>query len=889
MAGSGRRFRVALSFPGEKRDFVRGVAEALSAAVGKERVLYDKYLMEELVRLNLDLYLGDLYNNSDLIVPFFCADYERKEWCGLEWRNIRDIGFRGGSARIMPFRFDDAAIPGLLSIDNGYKIGDSTPEAVANLILARLDVKPETPLDSLRFDSPVFGLPADLPDFVGRSAELEQLLTAARGAWETAVVAIQGMGGIGKSALAVHAAHQLAENARDGRLYIDLEGASERPLGAIEVMGRVIAAFEPRTEMPAGATNVIHAYQRVLAERHVLLILDNARDAVSVAPVIQHRRQHCRIIITSREPIALPGVMQVRLEDLTPDEAKHLLREIIGPQRGVDDMLAKLARRCAYLPLALRAAGTNLLRYPKRTIERYLSHLDDGMRGLEKLRVEGFPNLDVISVLWSSFRDLQDFDQQLAEHWRQLVIFPSDFDRAAAAAVWALPEKAAWEALDELEARNMVIFDAAESRYRLHDLMREVAMLRHTGEDEAAVSQRMDRAALRHARHYVELMIHIFEDPMDFIAAAVARQRENRNLKTGTAWLVERLAASEDAAQLAAQFASARAYLFDSFERKTLMQQLETTRKAGNRRAEGHVLAVIARDFQLNSRHEAIAYDEQRLAIAREIGDRHMEYDALCHLAGVCLDMEDFQKAVAYYEPGLTLSRALNDRSGEAHLLGGLGAACNGLGQTRLALQYQEQRLAIARSLGDRREESDALAEAGDACFALGETQRAFQFYQQCFTPARGLGSRRIEAKALRGMGRVCVALDEPRRAIPYLKRRLKISYEIHTYDEAGEALGDLALAWTAIGELRRAIACYKQQLETARRSSDWWSEGNALFNLALLHDRLGQRPKAIPLADEAFGIFMALGCNNDSDSARAKEHEETIRAKLLEWGVSPE
>lgn len=82
-----KRFRVALSFPGEKRDFIRQVADLLSAAIGKERVLYDDYLTGELARPDLDLYLGKLYHDySELLVPFFCADYENKEWCGIEWR-----------------------------------------------------------------------------------------------------------------------------------------------------------------------------------------------------------------------------------------------------------------------------------------------------------------------------------------------------------------------------------------------------------------------------------------------------------------------------------------------------------------------------------------------------------------------------------------------------------------------------------------------------------------------------------------------------------------------------------------------------------------------------------------------------------------------------------
>jgi len=134
-----KRFRVALSFPGEKRPFIRQVADALAAALGTGTVLYDEYLTAELARPNLDVYLGQLYHDhSELLVPFFCAEYERKEWCGLEWRQMRDILKRKQDDHIMPFRFDDAPITGVLSIDGYVSIGDRSPQEVAELILQRL-------------------------------------------------------------------------------------------------------------------------------------------------------------------------------------------------------------------------------------------------------------------------------------------------------------------------------------------------------------------------------------------------------------------------------------------------------------------------------------------------------------------------------------------------------------------------------------------------------------------------------------------------------------------------------------------------------------------------------------------------------------------------------
>lgn len=135
-----KRFRVALSFPGEKREFLCAVADHLAATIGQERVFYDEYYKAELARPDLDTYLQGLYHDdSDLIAVFLCADYDKKEWCHLEWRAIRDMIKRREAAAIMLFRFDDTEVPGLFSIDGYVSVVDLSAHDVAALILKRLE------------------------------------------------------------------------------------------------------------------------------------------------------------------------------------------------------------------------------------------------------------------------------------------------------------------------------------------------------------------------------------------------------------------------------------------------------------------------------------------------------------------------------------------------------------------------------------------------------------------------------------------------------------------------------------------------------------------------------------------------------------------------------
>lgn len=135
-----KRFRVALSFAGENRNFIEAVADKLSAALGRPSVFYDRYYESELARPNLDTYLIRIYHEeSELIAIFFCADYAQKEWCGLEWRAIRDVLKQKRDSEIMPFKFDHSEVDGLLSIDGYIEINGKGPADVARLILERLD------------------------------------------------------------------------------------------------------------------------------------------------------------------------------------------------------------------------------------------------------------------------------------------------------------------------------------------------------------------------------------------------------------------------------------------------------------------------------------------------------------------------------------------------------------------------------------------------------------------------------------------------------------------------------------------------------------------------------------------------------------------------------
>jgi len=211
MPDQDRRFRVGLSFPGEKRDYINLVADLLAAELGRERVLYDGYLVSELARPELDLYIARLYREeTDLLVPFYCREYQQKKWCQLEWRQMRDILFRLESGRVMPFRFDDAHIDGVLSIDGYISIENRSPFDVARLILDRLGMaqparRPPPSADHSWPDLTALAISGALKRPVGlreNVRRLERILSRRLGANPV----VLGLPGIGKTSLLTEAA-----------------------------------------------------------------------------------------------------------------------------------------------------------------------------------------------------------------------------------------------------------------------------------------------------------------------------------------------------------------------------------------------------------------------------------------------------------------------------------------------------------------------------------------------------------------------------------------------------------------------------------------------------------------------------------------------------------
>jgi tetratricopeptide (TPR) repeat protein len=635
--------------------------------------------------------------------------------------------------------------------------------------------------------APLHQLPADIADFAGRGPQMERLL-GILGAQSGRVVisAIDGMGGLGKTALAVHVAHRLTTRYPDGQIVVDMAGTSAAPLSPAQGLARVIRVFEPLTRLPEDVAELRPIYLSVLHGRRVLLILDNAHDGDQVTPLLPP--EDCALIVTSRRQIAVSGVVQVDLDLLGPEEAVGLLGAIAGEGLATAAELSRIAELCGRLPLALRIAGMFLQASPHWSAERFIAALADERKRLDRLKLEGSAQLHVAASLALSVGELRRARPDLADRWHELAVFPASFDTAAAWTVWKQPEEAADDVLGVLLSRSMVLYDPAQQRWRLHDLMRDLAGGRAAVEAFAApadLAARLAAARKWHAAHYLGVLWSADELYMKGGAQVVSGlalfERERRNIETGQAWAAEVAVDDPEVAQLVVSYPITGVYVRDvrQLPRQRiawLERAAAVARETGDRRREGAALEKLGQAYaDLGETRRAIAYFEQFLVIAQEIGSRQTECVALSNLGVAYKNLGDIRRAINYCEQSLVIARETGDQRGEGYALGNLGIAYTNLGENRRAIEHYEQVLSILREIGDRRGESVSLCNLGNAYRDVGESHRAIEYHEQSLVIAREIGDRSTEGTVLSNLGESYATLGETGRAIEVLREALVI------------------------------------------------------------------------------------------------------------------
>ncbi|MFD8304000.1 BTAD domain-containing putative transcriptional regulator [Streptomyces sp. NPDC059690] len=688
----------------------------------------------------------------------------------------------------------------------------SAAEATAPASPSPRTKTPEPPARRPAYAPRLAQLPADLPTFTGRAAELKAtlgMLPLDGSAPATLVIsAIGGMAGVGKTTLAVHLAHRVADRFPDGQLCINLRGFD--PTGSVMCSQEAIrvlldALGVPPQRLPAGLEAQTALYRSVLAERRVLILLDNARDAEQVRPLLPGS-PGCFVIVTSRNQltglVAGEGAHPLTLNQLTPAEAHEFLARRLGTARlerepqAVDEIIA----RCALLPLALAVVAARAATHPDFPLSAIAEELRDSDDSLDAFAGDDI-TIDVRTVFSLSYEALS---APAARLFRLLGLHAGpDLSSPAAAALAGLTPRETRGLLVEL-TRAHLLTEHFPGRYTLHDLLRVYAAERVRAEEtprdrDLAVERLLSWYLHTAAAAYPLITPNRNPIPLDPPPAS-CRPLSFTTLDQAVDWcetersnLVGAVHQAADSGQPGIAwrlpavlwgFFYLRSHLGDWLD--TTRTGLSAARAAQDSRGEAQALADAAAALRSNGRFdEAIELFHRSIAVCRELGDMDGRLRAVGNLGDAYLQTGRLDKAVEYSRRGLALDRVVGDIWGEGIALSNLGDAYQRLGRFDDAVDCLEQALTVLRESGNRWVEGVALDVLGTVHHRLGARDRAVAYYRQALAAHRDIGNRWGEGHTLGHLGDVQLAAGEPEAADGSWRQALGIFAEFDHPDAA--------------------------------------------------------------------------------------------------------
>jgi DNA-binding SARP family transcriptional activator len=583
-------------------------------------------------------------------------------------------------------------------------------------------------------------LPAATRHFAGRAAALKTLAglaSEATGDSPAAVIAvIDGTAGIGKTTLALHFAHRVADRFRDGQLYVNLRGFDPAgpPMPPSEAIRLLLDALSvPAARIPTGLEAQAGLYRSVLAGQRILLLLDNAKDVDQVRPLLP-ASPGSLVLVTSRSQltslVAAEGAFPLTLDVLAEDDAHELLARRLGAERVAGDLPAadELIQLCAGLPLALSIAAARSASQPALSLGALSAELRGAGGRLDALDA-GHAATNVRAVLSWSYQQLNASAGRL---FRLLGLHAGpDISAAAAARLADLPPDEARKTLGEL-TRAHLLFEYAPGRFGGHDLLRAYA---------AELTQSLDSEAERRAAtgrmldHYLHtaaaaaLLLHPTRRPVTLVSA-------------GPGAMPEYIA---DVAQALAWFQA---------ERRVLIAAAARAAETG---FDGHAWQIpwaMSRFLDTSGRwHEWTITEQIALAAAERLGDRAAQAGALQRYGYASARLGNYGDAYAHLGHALDIHTENQDQAGQAYVHNALAITLNFQGRYEEALTHAEQALDSYTVIGDQSGRALALNSCGWFHTVLGDQPRAISYASQALDLFRKLGNQEGVASALDSLG----------------------------------------------------------------------------------------------------------------------------------------
>ncbi|UCC29066.1 MAG: tetratricopeptide repeat protein [Phycisphaerales bacterium] len=651
-------------------------------------------------------------------------------------------------------------------------------------------------------------LPRPPDDFTGRDEELAELMNKI-GTGGVTISGVRGMAGVGKTALALKLAEQLAPQYPDAQFFLDLRGAhaeQQTPLTPAEVMRHVILSCDQTRSLPED-DGALHAmYLSELQDRSALLLLDNAAGPEQLEPVIPP--QGCVLLVTSRRHFALPGLAPLDLNMLEPPAARDLLLKIC-PRIG--DHASEIAELCGHLPLALRIAASALAVRPDMAPGDYL----------QRLRKERLARLDGVEASITLSEALLTDERRHCLH--ALSVFPESLDRAAAAHVLDLDQDQADDELGALVEHSLLQWNEEARRYRMHDLVRLFA-------DKRLEDHGRDALHLRHASFYCDLLgvaDRLYREHGDQSVKGLALfDREWGNIQAGFARVSRRAPSDEQPTQLCCDYPDAGAYCL------SLRQ----------------------------SPRERIAWLDAAVDAARRLGNAAAEATHVGNLGNVLQMRGDLDGAEAMYRKALEINEKLGRLEGVANQHGNLGYVLLTRGDLDAAVAMFRKALEIDQKLGRLEGMASAYGNLGNLLIRRGDLDGADAMLRKALEIDEKLGWLEGMAIQYGNLGIVLHMRGNLDGAETMYRKALEIDEKLGQAEGMANHYGNLGNVLKMRGDLDGATAMYRKSLEIEEKLGRLEGMGNAHGNLGSLLRARGDLAGAREHWIKSRGLFEQIG-----------------------------
>ncbi|MFC7303178.1 cyclophane-containing RiPP biosynthesis TPR protein HaaT [Streptomyces monticola] len=720
-------------------------------------------------------------------------------------------------------------------------------------------------------------LPGDIGAFTNRSTELADLVRSVEVAQANGtalpVHVIDGMPGVGKTAFAVRAGHELASRFPDGQLFVSLNGHTpgRSPVQPTEALASLLAATGvPAQQIPVGedigaVTEARAAMWRgQLADRKALLILDNAASYRQLEPLLPGG-SGCLVLVTSRRRLAAAEEVVLPVKALPSEHAIDLFTRLSGrPAEDLDTVaLAELVRLCGYLPLGLSLLAARLRHHPTWSVEDLRRRL---IEARDRSREMQAGDRAVAAAFDLSYRDLPPERQRF---FRRLGFYPgTDIDAYVGAALDSISVAQARQHLDALYDDHL-IDENPGNRYRLHDLLRDYAR----GLAEEGDSMQRAETVERVCGYYL---------------AALASA--NGHLARGSA------VSPDHAPPGPGGTPSVQVPVLET--RSTALQWLDGERP--------NVLACIeqANDLSLHSKVVELAaamapflrqagpwdqaVDLHRTAVeaARRLGDQQATADALAELGVVRRFMANYPHAADALNEAVELYTAVDDRRGKAAALNQAGIVWYLTADNGDAARAQSEALEIYRELGDRLGQANALADLGMVRRQTSRFDAAVEAQSEALAIYRELGDGYGEANSLRDLGVVHGLMGDYAQAAQHQRDAYAIYRDLDDRVHQAYALTELGVVQRLTGDFEGSREGLSLALEHYTELGDRFGQANSIRHLGALDRLKGNLPRAVEQLDEALEVYRALGSRGGEAAALGELGAARGSAGEVEVGI---